>query len=112
MIARQCKVPSCGNSSTEGAYCDEHQRFKPEPWSRKRERLQFYGTARWQKFRLAVLREDPICVRCNRAPANEVHHIKRAREFPELRFSRENVEALCPECHATETARESQEGRG
>lgn len=122
MVSRQCKVPICGNSATQGAYCDEHQKFKPEPWSKKRPRDPRYGTARWQKLVLTKKRNNPICEICNRAPTEEVHHIKPVQDYPDLFWAYDNLQSTCEDCHRIETrretierqrrrARESQEGR-
>lgn len=112
LIPKQCEAPQCRNSSVVGSrFCSDHRQEKPKKdYSNvKHKRLQFYGTARWQRFRLATLKENPICVECNRNASQEVHHIKKAKHFPLLRFEPSNCQALCVECHKEKTREERRE---
>ena len=54
--------------------------------------------SRWHTLRNAFLKLHPNC-RCGRE-AVEVHHILPVRDYPELKYSWENLEALCKVCHA------------
>ena len=58
-----------------------------------------YRLARWQRLRLKVLVERPLCETCGR-PATEVHHRISIDERPDLAFDRDNLMALCASCHS------------
>lgn len=63
----------------------------------------FYASARWKRFSLWCLADEPICRYCLKrgivTSATESHHIKKARDFPELRFDRDNIASACHPCH-------------
>lgn len=65
----------------------------------------------WQRLRLAVLAEEPLCRFCYAAgqvtPAREVDHIETIRDRPDLRLVRSNLRPLCTPCHSARTARET-----
>jgi len=58
----------------------------------------------WQKLRLVVLAEEPICRRCRRALAAHVDHIvpKGAGGTDAC----DNLQGLCAPCHADKTVHE------
>lgn len=63
-----------------------------------------YMSARWKRVRDAALRRDGYqCRRCRRfgrvRPAEIVHHIKHADEYPALAFQMSNLVSLCRDCH-------------
>ena len=64
-----------------------------------------YNTRRWQKFRLAILSENPICVECNQNYSHEVDHITPVRLGGEF-FELDNLQALCKSCHAKKSRSE------
>lgn len=51
----------------------------------------------WRKLVLA--RDKFICQVCGKANSKNVHHIKRYRDFPELRYKLDNGLTLCGDCH-------------
>lgn len=65
-------------------------------------------TARWQRVRLRMLREQPLCsdpwathsAEGVVVAAQEVHHIEPVRDRPDLCFVRSNLMPLCAACHA------------
>ena len=63
---------------------------------------QGYGHG-WRKLRVLVLREQPICADCQRAPAWHVDHIKAKTKGGD--DSRENLVGLCASCHSKKTVR-------
>lgn len=67
-----------------------------------------YGSD-WQRFRARHLAENPLCIDCEKAgkvtPANELHHIRKIKDRPELRLEASNVMALCKDCHDARTAK-------
>ena len=64
----------------------------------------------WRALRVQVLGEHPLCQWCEAkgyvVPAREVHHLVEAEsgkteaDVRRLMFARNNVVALCHECHA------------
>jgi 5-methylcytosine-specific restriction protein A len=63
----------------------------------------------WRQFSKRIREERPICEWCLERgmvrPSEEVHHLKKLRDFPELKYDPENVAAICTECHSAATAR-------
>ena len=63
-----------------------------------------YGSDKWKKLRLRILRRDKyqcrICRRYGRlTPATEVHHILHTDERPDLAYDPSNLLSLCHSCH-------------
>jgi 5-methylcytosine-specific restriction endonuclease McrA len=77
---------------------------------RKKTAERGYGY-RWQKYRLAFLRDHPICVRCEAdgklTPATQVDHVVpvNGADDPAF-FEPSNHQALCQSCHSTKTNQE------
>lgn len=67
-------------------------------------RKQYY-TARWGRVRKQVLARDHyLCRECGE-PGNQVDHVLRAEERPELFWQLENLQTLCRTCHSRKTQR-------
>ncbi len=60
-----------------------------------------YSTSRWQRLRLKVLVEHPLCHDCGRA-ASEVHHVVALSDGGDP-WDPNNLMALCSRCHALRT---------
>jgi 5-methylcytosine-specific restriction protein A len=69
-----------------------------------------YGSAskrgydrQWRRVRESYLAEQPLCEDCLKAGrttgATEVHHKRTIAEAPHIRLDRNNLRALCTECH-------------
>ena len=62
----------------------------------------------WQIVRKEQLRHYPLCNDCLKegryTPANEVHHIAKLSEHPDMRDISSNLMSLCKSCHSTRTA--------
>lgn len=62
-----------------------------------------YKTARWQRLRDSVLREQPLCERCLHMemvePATVVHHKDGGHKGDVDKFWSGPFEALCKPCH-------------
>ena len=63
-----------------------------------------YKGARWERHRAFVLRRDKYkCRECARfgrvTPADTVHHVNPAEEYPELFWMAWNCVSLCSACH-------------
>ena len=52
----------------------------------------------WKATRARILRRDPVCRACRKAPAAEVHHADPGREDDDALLG------LCHDCHARITA--------
>ncbi|MDD7970210.1 HNH endonuclease [Roseinatronobacter alkalisoli] len=62
------------------------------------------STKRWQVLRMAVIERDGFrCKKCGARGRLEVDHKKPVRTHPELAFDPQNLQALCPSCHASKT---------
>lgn len=75
-----------------------------------------YYSARWARLRLAILaRDHGLCQACLRAgkttPGNQIDHIRRAEENPELFWRTDNLQTLCQTCHSRKTIEETNHGR-
>ena len=63
-----------------------------------------YKDIKWLRKREAILRRDKYkCVECQRfgrtKPADTVHHVKPAEDFPEEFLNSNNLISLCGSCH-------------
>ncbi|MEM8783082.1 MAG: HNH endonuclease signature motif containing protein [Planctomycetota bacterium] len=67
-----------------------------------------------RRWRLAVLRRDPLCVLCKRegriTPATVADHIVPIAVDPSRRLDLDNGRGLCVTCHANVTDRFKREG--
>lgn len=61
----------------------------------------------WQRLRRAFLAEYPLCMDCSPrvTVATEVHHVRKVRDYPQLRLEWSNLMACCRACHQIRTAR-------
>jgi 5-methylcytosine-specific restriction enzyme A len=63
----------------------------------------------WRKFREWFLLRHELCADCENRnivmAANEVHHVLKLRDRPDLRCVEANCIALCTACHSARTAR-------
>jgi 5-methylcytosine-specific restriction endonuclease McrA len=60
-------------------------------------------TARYGRFKVWFLNNNPLCNRCN-APAEVVHHVRKLRDHLEDLCNQDHCEALCKRCHDRATA--------
>lgn len=74
----------------------------------KKRRLSLHSAA-WKRLRAQVLAEEPLCRWCLArglyVASTDVDHIKDSREDYSDDNRRENLTALCHECHSLKTAR-------
>lgn len=98
-VKRPCANPRCPNLVASG-YCDDHRTSR---MAEGRETAAMRGyDRRHQKWRLMILRRDPICVMCKNAAATEADHIRPlARGGARLELA--NGQGLCKECHGRKT---------
>ena len=66
---------------------------------------------RYRKARRAFLRQNPLCVKCAErgltVAAEELDHVLRAVDRPDLFMERTNWMALCQPCHERKTVGEN-----
>lgn len=64
---------------------------------------------RWEQFRTRFLSCNPLCVDCEDngrvAIANEVHHVIKVSQRPDLMYDEGNCLPLCESCHSKRTRR-------
>lgn len=62
-----------------------------------------------RRLRKAFLDQNPWCMDClaegHHTPATELHHKRKVKERPDLRFDTANCQGLCDAHHAARTAR-------
>ncbi|MBB6011890.1 5-methylcytosine-specific restriction endonuclease McrA [Aquamicrobium lusatiense] len=75
----------------------------------KQEWRGWYKTARWQRRREAQLRDEPLCVMCQKAgrltPATVADHVERHNGGYDL-FWYGPLQSLCAPCHSSVKQRE------
>ncbi|TLS37746.1 HNH endonuclease [Pseudalkalibacillus caeni] len=69
--------------------------------------VKFYQCKEWRKLRLKILKRDNYeCQTCKRngkvGKAENVHHIKEVKKYPELALVEDNLECICIPCHNEE----------
>lgn len=104
-LGKPCKGLRCAEIVERGDYCTKHQgEARATRFRGVKDR--FYDSSEWRTMRTAFIVRHPVCNRCKRSAATEVHHVQSRRDNPELALTWENLEALCSPCHKSETARE------
>jgi len=104
-IVRKCREYSCAEKVVDCDYCPAHH--KP---SCEKEYSYFYSLAIWRSkwgMRRKKLSESPMCEKCGRVAATEVHHIVAHRGDWDKFVDYANLQSLCASCHAQETQREN-----
>jgi 5-methylcytosine-specific restriction protein A len=103
-----CKTAGCSSLIDTGTgYCKRHQDQKPSE-NRPNANQRGYDY-QWLKFREAYVFKHPLCVDCLAAgtvtATEEVHHIAKVAQHPELKLVDGNLMALCKSCHSVRTNR-------
>lgn len=83
------------------------ERRRKEQEARPHHRL--YRLRAYQRFRLAMLDERPLCEDCCEkdrvTPATDIHHVRKLSLHPEDLCDSRYVRCLCSCCHDRRTAR-------
>jgi 5-methylcytosine-specific restriction protein A len=121
---RVCSHRGCNRLTDGGPRCELHP-HEPRRERTKQDRAydERRGSAasrgydwRWQRLRLGVLSEEPLCRSCRAAgrvtAATEVDHIEPLERAPERRLERSNLQPLCHACHVAKTAEDRKTPRG
>ena len=99
---KACSFPYCDQLVSGGSYrCVEHQVIKSDMY-RGNAGDRGYDSD-WQTYRKWFIARHPVCNDCQIVPTKEVHHIKKLRDYPELRLVEENCMGLCRACHQART---------
>ena len=134
---RPCAWQGCHEYALPGkSYCEVHQKQWNSIANNKqklrrlherlneerkdfRERSKLYNNDRWKRSRALFLQLHPWCEECKKqgklVPATDVDHIVSHRGDMSLFWDMGNWQALCHECHARKTYRETlgkAKGRG
>lgn len=64
-----------------------------------------YNKEVYKRFRLAFLREHPLCKDCKIAPSVDVHHVRKLAVHPEDLCDGDHCVGLCSECHDIRTGK-------
>jgi 5-methylcytosine-specific restriction enzyme A len=105
---RPCKHTGCPNlTRNPSGYCEEHiQEYKQHDRYRPNAHARGYNS-QWERFRLQYLSVHPLCQDCLRqgkyTPATEIHHVKKLRYYPALKYDDNNLIGLCHDCHSKRT---------
>ncbi|RQD77354.1 MAG: HNH endonuclease [Candidatus Syntrophonatronum acetioxidans] len=100
-----CRWPGCPELVTKPGYCQAHAKQARDRADSSRESAVKRGYSwNWHKIRKRYIARNPYCEDCRAKgiirEAKEVHHVRSIREAPHLRYSPENLRALCLSCHA------------
>lgn len=110
---RFCGQPGCTGLAVNSPFCPEHvsDNYKTRAEKRLKAEQQghgWYSRRAWRdRLRPMKLRHNPICEKCEREPATEVHHVddswKNTGDW-RLFIDLANLMSLCKSCHSGETA--------
>lgn len=107
---RPCARPGCPRLVLRGYcfHCRPAEITRQQSYERQRGNSSQRGYDQdWRAFRDWFLAqpENKICALCGCQPSTDVHHLKKLREYPELRLVPSNCRGLCHACHSSVTAR-------
>jgi 5-methylcytosine-specific restriction protein A len=98
-----CKYPGCSNLIESSGYCEKHKTKNRKPFeSAIRFNEALYNTTKWRQLRKEILNEQTNCFKCGLSKNEtklEVHHIIPPRGNEELFFDKNNLVAVCSNCH-------------
>ena len=101
MVATPCGTPRCPAIAGRSGYCAKCQRAYERRRGSSAQRG--YG-AFHRRWRAAILRRDPVCKSCGRAPSTVADHIRPLSWGGD--WSEDNGQGLCKPCHDRKTMTE------
>jgi 5-methylcytosine-specific restriction protein A len=103
-----CGEPGCGVLVTSGR-CQAHTSRARLTQLAYAKAHRWYCSARWQRLRAEVLRDEPFCRSClangRKVITSDIDHIQKHNGEAVLFWNRSNLQGLCKACHAVKTAR-------
>jgi 5-methylcytosine-specific restriction protein A len=104
---KPCARPLCPKLVEGGTtYCEEHRKayWRDKNARRPRELHRFYNSVAWKRLRDMKRRASPMCEMpgCTR-PAEQVDHVQRLADRPDLGLVMENLRSLCFSHHSQRT---------
>lgn len=109
-LTKPARICACRFRIKAGDLCPcEKQRKAAADAARPSAAARGYDAA-WRKLRAEHLKRQPNCVVCGK-PGDTVDHIKRVRDFPELRLDPRNLQTMCAHHHSS-TAQRQERGKG
>ena len=119
-MKKLCTYSGCKTIVEDGYRCALHP-AKPVELNRKKvyphhyhEGKNIYFTNRWKKVRSIILKEQPLCVQCEKlgltTQATDVDHIVEIKDGGDP-FNKELLQPLCRSCHNRKTAKEAKRRR-
>lgn len=109
-LTKPARICACRFRIKAGDLCPcEKQRKAEADATRPSAAARGYDAA-WRKLRAEHLKRQPNCVVCGE-PGDTVDHIKRVRDFPELRLDPRNLQTMCASHHSS-TAQRQERGKG
>jgi 5-methylcytosine-specific restriction protein A len=97
-----CLEPGCPSPATWRGRCNQHARQRDKTIARAGYRT--YKTAKWRRTRSRYLARHPVCELCDRAIAEQVHHVIDLADGGSA-WAEANLQALCAPCHSKVTRR-------
>lgn len=93
----------CNLALERSRYCKEHQPKKTKTTQQEKEyrkmKNKIYSSKKWKKLRQIIFERDMFTCRFCGAKAEEVHHIISICEDESKVFEKENLVAICRDCH-------------
>jgi 5-methylcytosine-specific restriction protein A len=113
MPSYRCQHPTCPTLLPSRGYCPSctamgrasnsnkaqaDKRYDKE--KRDKRSKAFYNSKAWKQTRINKLSLNPLCERCTKAFASEVHHRQPLRTHWDRRLDMGNLIAYCKPCHS------------
>lgn len=107
MPVAPCLTPRCSQFATHRGYCEQHAQARDREQHERKAGRTVYATRRWKALRRKKLALNPICERCERELATDVHHTEGVSTST---WDLATLESLCHSCHSRETRAEQLNG--
>lgn len=108
-LSKPARICACRFRIKAGDLCPCEKQRKAEADAARPSAAARGYDADWRKLRAEHLKRQPNCVVCGK-PGDTVDHIKRVRDFPELRLDPRNLQTMCAHHHSS-TAQRQERGK-